>query len=467
MAKGERIRLRPNPASPGAAAAWQIFLSSTIKDLEGYRRSVQEVLLQKAEVVVFLSEDWPGGYDDTVRKCKARVEGADGFFLMMGYWYGSIPPGYDKSITHLEFEWAFGKWGQTPFPPIAVFRPKPQSQADQELRTAAEPLIATGYSERPRHDTLLQVFQGQVLGSWRTVREFTTLQDLREYSLTACLIWKGQTPQAAARGDVALASSGTRLTDEQLGLLGRKKQHDAAEGILAELPADPDVPAACLLVSGSEDAGQRAFLAALLRTQPFKSARPSKPGRPPLDHYDVAVLIQWVAKVLGIAGGAEIKTPAELADRVAAELKRQPLWFALDQVSRLGGGIAVFRDSFWKPFYDRLKELRATQPIPHRLIAVVTEYSGDSTAWAAAVSGPDFDAEPADFSKLLLLPTLTDFTRRDVLLWLGKINLPEARRAQLADSVLQDDQGKPDGTPLRVFDRLQRQSLWPEDEEDD
>lgn len=48
---------------------------------------------------------------------------------------------------------------------------------------------------------------------------------------------------------------------------------------------------------------------------------------------------------------------------MAAELKLQPLWFALDQVSHLSGGLAAFRDSFWKPFYDRLKELRAAQPI--------------------------------------------------------------------------------------------------------
>ena len=459
--------MRPNPASPGAASSWQIFLSSTIRDLEDYRLSVQEVLLRKAEVAVFLSEDWPGGYDDTVRKCKARVEAAHGFFLMMGHWYGSIPPGHDKSITHLEFEWAFGKWGQTPFPPIAVFRPKPQSEADQELRTAAEPLIVNGYSQRPRHDELLQAFQGQVLGSWRTVREFTTLQDLREYTLTTCLIWKGRTLQAAAQGEVALASPGPRLTDEQLGLLGREKQLDAARDLLTELAALPEVPAVCLLVSGSEDAGQRAFLAALLRTRAFKGARPSKPGRPPLDHYDIPVLIQWAAKMLGIAGGAEIKTPEELADRVAAELKRQPLWFALDGVGRLSGGGMAFREAFWKPFHDRLKELRATQPIPHRLIAVVTESSGDSTAWGTAVGGPDFDEQPADFSQLLLLPPLAGFKRRDVLLWLAEIDVPEDRRVQIATSVLQDDQGKPDGTPLRVFDRLQRESLWPEDEEDD
>ncbi len=448
----------------------EIFLSSTIMDFEAYRRSVQEVLLQKAEVAVFLSEDWPGGYDDTVQKCRARVEASHGFFLMMGYWYGSIPPGQQKSITHLEFEWAFGKWGKLPFPPLAVFRPKPQSPADQELRTAAEPLIQKQYPERLQHDSLLDSFWSQVAGgleSWRTVREFKDQHDLREYSLTSCLIWKGQTFEAAAQGKITPVASGPRLTDEQLGLLGRETQLDAARDLLVELAAQPDVPAVCLLVSGGEDAGQRAFLAALLRTRSFKNARPSRLGRPPLDHYDTAVLIQWVAKALGLGGGAEIKTPDELADRVAAELKQQPLWFALDQVSRLSGGLTVFRDSFWRPLYERLKELRATQPMTHRLIAVVTEYSGDALAWGAAVCGPDFDGEPADFSKLLLLPELAGFKRKDVLRWLEEIEAPAELWDQLAKSVLKDDQSKPDGTPLRVFDRLQRHPLWLEDEDDE
>lgn len=452
---------------PGVTpTAWQVFLSSTIKDLESYRQAVQEVLLKKAEVAVFLSEDWPGGYDETVAKCRARVEGSHGFFLIMGYWYGSIPAGFQKSITHLELEWALGKWGRQTFPPLAVFSPAPQSPADKELRDAAALLLPAGEAERKRHDGLLEAFRTQVTGSWRTVHSFKDRQDLREYTLVSCLLWKGQTFAAATRGEVAAASPGFRLTDEDFGSLGRKTQLDAVDEILVELAAHPEEPAACLLVSGNEDAGQRALLTHLVTTEAFHQGRPVKPGRPPLDSYDTGVLTAWATQDLGLPGSAEIKSPAELAERVAAELKRQPLALVLDQVQRMNGGVAAFRDTFWKPFYDRLKELRVAQPIPHRLTAVVAEYIGDSAAWSGAVCGPDFEEEPADFSKLALLPPLGPFKQRDLLRWLADLEVPEARRLAIAGRVLKNSQGQPDATPLRVFERLRGEDLRPEDEDE-
>src|SRR5262249_10846657 len=80
-------------AMPSVAGAPVIFLSSTIGDYEKLRREVQEALLKRAECVCFLSEDWAGGYDATVEKCRQRVLTSEGFMLLFGYWYGSIPPG--------------------------------------------------------------------------------------------------------------------------------------------------------------------------------------------------------------------------------------------------------------------------------------------------------------------------------------------------------------------------------------
>jgi len=455
--------------SPNAPilTAWQVFLSSTITDFESYRREVQEVLLTKAETVVFLSEDWPGGYDDTVKKCRARVEGSSGFFLMMGYWYGSIPTGCDKSITHFEFEWALGKWGQQPFPPLAVFMPKPQSSADKELREAARTLIEGKKDLDPqKHEALLETFRTAVMGSWRTVRSFEDIHDLREYALASCLMWKGQTPQAAAaRGNVEGSPSGSKLTEEQLGLLGREKQFDAARRVLSSIEASPDIPAGCLLVSGPEDAGHRAFVAALLKTKSFRAIRPAKLGRPGSTSYDTELVTQWVAKVLGLPGSTDLKGPGELAERVVEELKRQPLCFALDQVNRFPGGVPAFRDSFWQPFYDRLKELREVRLVSNQLVAIVAEYTSDSSGWATAVCEPDAAGEAGDPSKLLLLPSLASFTKGDVLLWLAEIGVPKDRRAQVAKNVLLDGKGESDPTPLRVFDRLRGENLQPEDDE--
>ena len=121
------------PAEPFAAGALTVFLSSTIGDYEAYRREVQDVLLKKAECACFLSEDWIGGYDATVQKCRDRVCQCGGFILLLGYWYGSIPPGKDKSITHLEFEWALDRWKGDPFPKMALLKPLRGKKADDDL----------------------------------------------------------------------------------------------------------------------------------------------------------------------------------------------------------------------------------------------------------------------------------------------------------------------------------------------
>jgi hypothetical protein len=138
-------------AAPSAAGVLAIFLSSTISDYESFRREVQDVLLKKAECVCFLSEDWIGGYDKTVQKCRDRVQQSGGFILLLGYWYGSIPPGKDKSITHLEFEWALERWRGEPFPNMAVLKPKPGKKAERKLKALADLLLLKMQDERDLH----------------------------------------------------------------------------------------------------------------------------------------------------------------------------------------------------------------------------------------------------------------------------------------------------------------------------
>lgn len=99
-----------------ASLAASVFVSSTCKDMEAYRRAVEDAVIHKAQVACFLSEEWTGGYDDTVQKCKDRVLASFGFLLLLGHTYGWIPAG-EKSITQLEFEWAFGRWKHLPILP--------------------------------------------------------------------------------------------------------------------------------------------------------------------------------------------------------------------------------------------------------------------------------------------------------------------------------------------------------------
>ena len=120
------------------SGVWNLFLSSTVRDLGEYRRAVRDACRSKAETACFLSEDdWSGGYDDTVAKCLSRVREADAFLLLVGHWYGSVPPGYDRSITHIEFDNALAKWRASQNPPLAVMMPAHGSLADKKLRAAA------------------------------------------------------------------------------------------------------------------------------------------------------------------------------------------------------------------------------------------------------------------------------------------------------------------------------------------
>jgi hypothetical protein len=259
------------PAGAEAASAagpWELFLSSTVTDFEEFRREVQEALLRKAEAACFLSEDWVGGFDDTVAKCRARVQQARGFFLLLGHWYGSTPPGSARSITHLEFGWAVERWGALPFPPVAVMMPRAASPADVRLREAARRILDERI-DPGQHAESLAAFHAEAVGSWRTVVPFTDEHDLRENAIVTCFRWQGRTPEAAARGQVAVAGPGpgdSQVTDELLGTLGRKPQLDAVRAAVAELADRAEVPALAMIVHGDEDAGHRAFLLHLTST---------------------------------------------------------------------------------------------------------------------------------------------------------------------------------------------------------
>jgi Domain of unknown function (DUF4062)/inactive STAND len=457
-----------------APSTWSVFLSSTVRDFEEFRCEVQTALLTKAEAACFLSEDWLGGYDDTVETCKERVLKANGFFLLLGYWYGSIPPRRKRSITHLEFEWAKKRWKHIKFPPVAVMVPKVPSEAEQKLKHAAGIILKDKLEKKEideaRHVILLERFHATVKDSWRTCITFEDKHDLRENVIVKCLEWKGQTPLAAAKGKIvteAIEPADSQVNDEQLGQLGRKPQFDFVESVLAVVADDAEVPAVAMSVYGDEDAGQRVFLSRLIKTT-LKSHYPrSRLNRLPLTHNDPAVLTSWVAGQLGVSRGIDTQGPEQLAERVAAELKRQPLYFVLDRIADLAGGVRAFRDAFWAPFYEKLRALRADRQFDNRLIAIVVGYSGDQTEWQSATCEWDAEESQIDYSRLLLIPKLGPFKRIDVLKWLEEMKVPDkptGRRKMLVDRALKNDHGVEDPVPVHVFGRLRGETLWPEGE---
>jgi hypothetical protein len=463
-------------SEPVAPSTWSVFLSSTVRDFEEFRREVQIALLKKAEAACFLSEDWLGGYNDTVETCKSRVLKANGFFLLLGYWYGSIPPGRKRSIIHLEFEWAKKRWKHLKFPPVAVMVPKVPSEAEQKLKHAAGIILKDKVKKKEideaRHGILLEGFHATVKDTWRTCIPFEDKHDLRENVIVKCLEWKGQTPMAAAHRKIvteAIVPTDSQVKDEQLGQLGRQPQFDAIESVLAVVADHADVPAVAMNVYGDQDAGQRAFLSRLIKTT-LKSHYPrSRLNRLPLSHNDPVVLTSWVAGQLGIARGIGTQNPEQLAERVGAELQRQPLYFVLDRIADLAGGVQTFRETFWAPFYEKLRALRADRKFDNRLIAVVVDYSGDETGWQSATCAWDAEEHMIDYSRLLLIPKLGAFRRIDVLKWLREMEVPDkptGRRKVLVDRALKNDHDVEDPVPIRVFGRLKGETLWPQREQE-
>jgi len=444
-------------AGVSVAAELSVFVSSTCKDLDGYRRAVEDAIRTKAQMACVLSEDWTGGFDDTVQKCKDRVLTAFAFMLLLGYYYGWSPLG-DKSITHMEFEWALSRWQQTPYPPMAVFAPRQNSDADKDLRAQAEKFIPQDPTERAKHAARLEQFRNEVLNAGRTAQFYADRHELREYSIVACLLWKGLTPMAAAHG--AAPSAGASISDDQLGQLGRKSQMDVLDDILAQFHAEPDQPAAAILVYGDEDAGQRVFLRHLSTSKHLSICRPSLPGHPPIDAFDMPVLTQWVARSLGLTAAAEAQDPTQLADAVAAELRGQPLYFMLDRLQRLSGDLGAFVTDFWRPLQARLLQIHAQNPLPNRLLAFVADYNGDLTGRKAFVC--DAERVPLDFRAAIALPKLGCFKPKDVLLWLDAMKVPTARRAEIASSVVKNAAGDAEGKPLRVYERLRSLDLFEE-----
>jgi inactive STAND len=284
----------------------------------------------------------------------------------------------------------------------------------------AELLLPKTQNERDLHAARLAKFYAQVddkRAEWRTIRTYEDVHELREYALVIGKDWRGYTPLAAAQGkvDAGPVEIESRLRDDQLGRLGREPQHSAIKMLLSSLAAYPEVPAVAVLVHGDKDQGQWAFVAYVLDSL-LKSYRPKRRiGRLPPGNSALEALVAWVAGTLGLTNISSVDTPEVLAERVVEELKHQQLYFVIDRVGAdYTGGVPAFQETFWQPFWTRLKSVRSQQQIANRLVAIVTDYSGDAGNW----TGVAVDAKPGvpiDFSKLTKVPPLSHIAEGDSL----------------------------------------------------
>lgn len=448
----------------------QLFISSTVQDLNEYRKEVQDVLFKKAEIGSFLSKDWQGGFDDTVEKCQDRVTCSDGYVGIFAYYYGSIPPDHDKSITHLEFQWAKKKWGGCSYPLLAVFMPDPDGEADYDLREKAKNLVRSkdeGYQKK--HLSLLKAFHNEVQNperQWRTINYFVNKNDLRERVLVTCATWKASLMTAARQRKNSVGS----ITDEELGLLGRTDHINVVKETLSEVTDRPGVPAVALLIYGDEDAGQKEFCKYLFTIRQLRPRRgaPILRGHPHQLQYDLETLIQWTSQCLTRQASLQtITTIDQLAELINGALEHHQVTVLLDHAERFLGGVKAFQQTFWKPLYAKLEALVKKRPSKHRLIFCIVAYSADTAPYEGGCCDAKDDASDIDYSGLLKLPELISFQERDIRHWIDEIGIPDdspGRRKELRKASLTTPNGQVDGTPRRVFERLCHEinNIWPD-----
>ena len=128
-----------NISSPSPSI--HIFLSSTIRDLKDLREDLAK-RLAKYQIRCFRSEEDRGAHQTVVDYCRWHLNDSDGYILLLGLWYGWIPPGCDRSITQLEYEWALERWPVTN-PPMLVLDPTAGTPLWNDLKQRAQAL-ATG-----------------------------------------------------------------------------------------------------------------------------------------------------------------------------------------------------------------------------------------------------------------------------------------------------------------------------------
>jgi hypothetical protein len=89
-----RAKTRPNVP---------VFVSSTFTDMQAYRRKVRDALTQ-LEAVVRGMEQFGSKPGSPVEECLQVVQSCRLYVGVFGMRYGSVPDGYDKSMTHLEYD---------------------------------------------------------------------------------------------------------------------------------------------------------------------------------------------------------------------------------------------------------------------------------------------------------------------------------------------------------------------------
>lgn len=159
----------PTSAAAGSRPRQRVYVSSTYQDLQEFRREVAETL-QKAGYEVVAMETYTATDERPVDKCLADVRECDVYVGIIAWRYGFIPPGYDRSITELEYREA-----------TQAGKPRLMFLAD---RKAAWPIDQVDLDAKPQWER----FRGE-LEKAHVVAYFETPDHLARHVLEAVTAW--------------------------------------------------------------------------------------------------------------------------------------------------------------------------------------------------------------------------------------------------------------------------------------
>lgn len=165
-------------------------ISSTCADLPDHRAAVRDACLA-AGFFPEMMESLSARDAHAVTVSRELVERADVYIGIYAHRYGHVPEGWDKSITHLEYEWAEARGGEIKILVFLMDAEHPIGEGMVECSEVAQRALA-GLKQR--------VCKGRVYKSFRSVQELrgqveSSLKDLRFRELpTSHLHLEQETP---------------------------------------------------------------------------------------------------------------------------------------------------------------------------------------------------------------------------------------------------------------------------------
>lgn len=440
----------------------QVFLSATAQDCKNYRESVRDFVHDNLPAVkIFLQEHWAEGASFVVAVCEQKVKNCDAYLGLFGHRYGWTPPGFTKSITELEFLWAVDRWKQA-VPPIFILLPEKNSEADDQLKNWAKPLLEKEFPDeasRAAAQADQQAFLSLVI-QWaaadgRILVYYRNHTQLIGKALSCIQNWNRDLLLKALQGRRTAVGE---IPADELGRIGRESQLQVLVKAMDVFFDRDQERAVAFLVHGPENYGQREFSYFLHSWEDWESANTQVfCGQAP-EPDNIDALICWAC------GQLQEPTPGTptveaLANTLAARLARKSVVFIVRSLGHRSERLTAFLDQLWKPLVDKL----AAYPVNGRgrLYWFVIDHAKLTDGGIHGIWRDALDAANVDYHKLLPLPALGEIRSSDIRRWLKELNqgkvisVDDVLREDIAQRVTKDD-----GIPPNVYNRLALEGFW-------